>query len=45
MTRTQIFLTETQVEKITEEAKKSDIRFSEMLRRIIDYYFKQHEDN
>jgi len=43
--RTQIFLTEEQVEKIVQEAEKSGIRFSEMLRRIIDFYYKHYENN
>lgn len=44
MKRTQIFLTEKQVETITKEAEKSEIRFSEMLRRIVDFYFENQPE-
>lgn len=44
MKRTQIFLTEQQVENIKQEAEKSGIRFSEMLRRIVDFYFKKQNE-
>ena len=39
MKRTQIFLTEQQVDNIVKEANLSGIAFSEMLRRIVDFYF------
>lgn len=41
MHRTQIYLTDQQVEKIKQEAKEKEIRFSEMLRRIIDTYYEE----
>lgn len=44
MKRTQIFLTEHQIEKINQEAGKSGINFSEMLRRCVDFYFKQNDE-
>lgn len=39
MKRTQVFLTEQQVEKIESEAEIKGIKFSEMLRRLIDEHF------
>ena len=39
MKRTQVFLTEQQVEKIEIEAEIKGIKFSEMLRRLIDEHF------
>lgn len=43
MHKTQIYLTEQQVEKIREEATEKGIRFSEMLRRIVDDYYEEKE--
>lgn len=45
MKRTQIFLTEQQIEKINHEASKSGINFSEMLRRCVDFYFNQNNES
>ena len=39
MTRTNVYLTNKQHSQIGKEANKKEITFSEMLRRIVDYWY------
>jgi len=40
MTRTNIYLTKNQHQKVKEESEKREITFSEMFRKIIDYWYE-----
>lgn len=39
MTRKQIYLAKTQIEKVKQSAKRTGLSFSEVLRRIIDQHY------
>jgi hypothetical protein len=43
MKRTNLYLTEKQHEEISKEAKDRGINFSEMFRKIIDYYLERKD--
>ena len=43
MKRTQIYLSEKELKLIKEHAAKSGLSKSEVVRRIIDYYFEKKE--
>ena len=41
MKRTNLYLTKNQHKKISREAEKKGINFSEMFRKIVDYYLEK----
>lgn len=43
MRRTDLYLTEKQHEAVYKEAEKRGINFSEMFRKIVDYYLERNE--
>ena len=40
----QLYLSEKQIEKLQEDADERDIKFSELVRRILDDYLESKED-
>ncbi len=44
MRRTDLYLTEKQHEAIKEEAEERGINFSEMFRKIVDYYLERENE-
>lgn len=42
MRRTEMYLTISQHEKVKKEADKRGINFSEMFRKIVDYYYEKN---
>ena len=43
MKRTNLYLTENQHKEVSNEAKERGINFSEMFRKIVDYYLERKE--
>lgn len=43
MRRTDLYLTQKQHEEVSKEAERRGINFSEMFRKIIDYYLERKE--
>lgn len=44
MKRLDFYLSEHQIEKLKNKASNMDIKTSDLLRRIIDYYFEEEDD-
>ena len=45
MKRTNLYLTEKQHETVYKEAEERGINFSEMFRKIVDYYYEERKKN